>query len=83
MEIFTLNLLDSLFELVLRSYEFFLVSTYKYEVNNCLLYFIFYLLDDQLLSLQVKQIGITHLNQFLLLNEKKMLHSKIKSIFSI
>jgi hypothetical protein len=70
MEIFTLNIFDSSFEFVLCSYEFFLVSTYKHEIRNCLFYYLFYLLDDQLLSLQVKQISIAHLNHFLLLNEK-------------
>jgi hypothetical protein len=56
MEIFTLNLFDSSFELVLRSYKFCPISTYKYEI--------IILLDDHLLSLQVKKININFFNQF-------------------
>jgi hypothetical protein len=59
MEIFTLNLFDSSFELVLRSYKFCPISTYKYEII-----ILFYLLDDHLLSLQVKKININFFNQF-------------------
>jgi hypothetical protein len=50
METPLLNLIDSSFEHVLHSYGLHLISTYKYEINNCLFDFIFYLLDNHLSS---------------------------------
>jgi hypothetical protein len=43
METFLLNLIDSSFEHVLHSYGLHLVSTYKYEISNCLFDDIFHL----------------------------------------
>jgi hypothetical protein len=51
METPLLNLVDSSFEHVLHSYGLHLVSTYKYEMNNCLFDSISYLLDNHLSSL--------------------------------
>jgi hypothetical protein len=50
METPSLNLIDSSFERVLHSHGLHLVSTYKYEIGNCFLDFISYLLDNQLSS---------------------------------
>jgi hypothetical protein len=71
METPLLNLVDSSFEHVLHSYALHLVSTYKYKIGNYLFDFIFYLLDNHLSFLQLRQNNITHLNQCLLLNTKK------------
>jgi hypothetical protein len=71
METPSLNLVDSSFEHVLHSYGIHLVSTYKYEISNCLHDFISYLLDNHLSSLELKQNSMAHLNQCLLLNTKK------------
>ncbi len=67
----SLNLVDSSFEHVLHSYGLHLVSTYKYEIGNCLFYYIFYLLDNHLSSLELRQNNMAHLNQCSLLNKKK------------
>jgi hypothetical protein len=42
------------FEHVLHSYGLHLVSTYKYEIGNYYFYFISYLLDNHLSSLELK-----------------------------
>jgi hypothetical protein len=42
----SLNLIDSSFEHVLHSYDLRLISTYKYEIGNCLFDSISYLLDN-------------------------------------
>jgi hypothetical protein len=70
MDIFISNLVNSSFEHVLHLYGFHIVSTYTYEVSNCIFDFISYLLD-QLSSFEVSQNSMTHLNQCLLLNIKK------------
>jgi hypothetical protein len=62
------NFIDSSFEHVLHSYGLCLVSTYKYEIRNCLFYLISYLLDNHFL---LTQTNMTHLNQCLLVNTKK------------
>jgi hypothetical protein len=72
METPSLNLNDSSFEHVLHSYGLHLISTYKYEIGNCLFDFISYLLDNHLSSLELRQNNTTHLNQCLLLNIKKL-----------
>jgi hypothetical protein len=46
----SLNIVDSSFEHVLYSCGLYLVSTYKYEISNCLFDFISYLLDNHLSS---------------------------------
>jgi hypothetical protein len=71
METLLLNLVDSSFEHVLHSYGLDLVSTYKYEIDNCLFDYIFYLLDNHLSSLELRQNIMAHLNQCLSLNTKK------------
>jgi hypothetical protein len=53
------NLGDSSFEHVLHSYGLHLVSTYKYEVGS----YVFYVLDNHLSSLQLRQNNMAHLNQ--------------------
>ncbi len=55
------------FKHVLHSYVLHLVSTYKYEISNCLFDSIFYLLS----FLQLRQNNMTHLNECLLFNTKK------------
>lgn len=70
MQKFTLDLIHSLFEHLLHSYNLHLVSTYKYEVGNCLFNFISYLLNNQLSSSSgTKSYGI--FKSMLLLNTKK------------
>jgi hypothetical protein len=64
----SLNLVDSSFEHVLHSYDLHLVSTYKYEISNCLFDSIFYLLDNNLSFLELRQKSMAHLNQCLLFN---------------
>jgi hypothetical protein len=71
METPLLNLVDSSFEHVLHSYGLHLVWTYKYEIGNCFFDSIFYLLDNHLSSLQLRQNNMVHLNQRLLLNKEK------------
>jgi hypothetical protein len=71
METTLLNIFNPSFENVLYSYGLNLVSTYKYEIGNCLFYFLFYLLDNHLSSHQLRQNNIAHLNQCLLLNTEK------------
>jgi hypothetical protein len=66
-----LNLRDSSFDYVLHSYGLHLVSTYKYEIGNCLFDSISYLLHNYLSSFELKQTNMAHLNQCLLLNTKK------------
>jgi hypothetical protein len=61
MEIRLLNLVDSSFEHVLHSYGLHVVSTYKYEISNCLFDFISYLLDNHLSSLELRQNNMAHL----------------------
>jgi hypothetical protein len=63
METLLLNVVDSSFEHVLHSYGLHLVSTYKYEIGNCLFDFIFYLLINDLSSLELRQNSMAHLNQ--------------------
>ncbi len=75
-----LNIVDSSFEHVLHSYGFHLVSTYKYEINNYLFYSIFYLLNNHLSSLGLKQNNMAHLNQHLLLNTKKVQQCRIQKL---
>jgi hypothetical protein len=65
------NLVDSSFEHVLHSYGFHLVWMYKYEIGNCLFDYIYYLLDNDLSFLQLKQNNVAHLNECLLLNIEK------------
>jgi len=62
METPLLNHFDSSFEHVLHSYGLHLVSTYKYEIGNCLFYFLSYLLDNHLLSFKLRQNNMAHLN---------------------
>jgi hypothetical protein len=59
---------DSSFQHVLHSYGLHFVSTYKYEIGNCFFESIYYLLDNHLSSLELKQNNIAYLNQCLLLN---------------
>jgi hypothetical protein len=61
METPLLSLVDSSFEDVLHSYNLHLVLTYKYEISNCFFDYIFYLLDNHLSSLELKQNNIAHL----------------------
>jgi hypothetical protein len=68
MEILLLNLVDSSFQHVLHSYGLHLVSTYKYEIGNFFFESMYYLLDNHLSSLELKQNNIANLNQCLLLN---------------
>jgi hypothetical protein len=63
METMLSNLVDSSFTRVLHSYGICLVSTYKYEIGNCIFDFISYLLDNQLTSIQLKQNNMAHLNE--------------------
>jgi len=72
METPSLNLVDSPFQHVLHSYGLHLISTYKYEIDNYLFDSIFYLLDNHLSSLELRQNNMAHLNQCLLLNTKKL-----------
>ncbi len=55
----------------MHSYGFRLVSTYKYEIGNCIFDVISYLLYNQLSSFELKQNNMAYLNQCLLLNIKK------------
>ncbi len=71
METPLLNFVVSSFEHVLHSYSHHLISTYKYEIGNCLFYFISYLLDNHLSSFKLRQNSMVDLNQCLLLNTKK------------
>jgi hypothetical protein len=78
METHSLNLVDSSFEHVLHSYGLHLVSRYKYEIHNYHFYFIFYLLDNHLSSLELKQNNMAHLNQLFIIE-----YSRIKSKFFV
>jgi hypothetical protein len=71
METPSINFVDSSFKYVLHSYGHHLISTYKYEMGNCLFNSISYLLDNHLSSLELRQHNMTHLNQCLLLNTRK------------
>jgi hypothetical protein len=71
METLLLNIVDSSFEHVLHSYGRLIISTHKYEIKNCLFYFISYLLDNHLSSFQLEQNNMARLNQCSLLNTKK------------
>jgi len=73
-----LNLVDSSFEHLLHSYGLHLVSTYKYEIGNYFFDSIFYLLNNDLSSFQLRKNNITHLNQCLLLNIKKSQQCRIR-----
>lgn len=56
MEPFTSNLVHSSFEYLLHLYDLHLVSRYKlYEASNYLFNSIYYLLNNQSSSLQLKQ----------------------------
>jgi hypothetical protein len=61
METPLLNLVDSSFEHVLHSYGLHVISTYKYEIGNCLFDFISYLLDNHLLSLELRQNNMAYI----------------------
>jgi len=80
METPLLNLVDSSFKHVLHSYGLHLVSTYKYEIGNCLFYFISYSLDNHLSFLELIQNNMAHLNQCLLLNIKKAQQCRIQKL---
>jgi hypothetical protein len=69
METPSINLIDSSFQHVLHSYDLHLISTYKYEICNYLFDSIFYLLDNHLSFLKLRQNKMAHLNQCLLLNK--------------
>jgi hypothetical protein len=62
METPLLNLVDSSFEHVLHSYGLHLVSTYKYEIGNCIFDFISYLLKLIYHLLKLRQTNMAHLN---------------------
>jgi len=85
METSLLNLVDSWFEHVLHSYDLHLISTYKYEICNCIFDYISYLLDNHLSSFELRKNNMAHLNQCLLLNiiKPKMLYSIIKYKFFV
>jgi hypothetical protein len=57
----SLNFFDSSFEHVLHSYGLHVVSTYKYEIRNCLFDSIFYLLDNHLSSLELRQNNMAYI----------------------
>ncbi len=80
METSLLNLVDSSFKHVLHSYGLHLVSTYKYEINNCPFNFISYSLDNHLSSLELRQNNMAHLNQCLLLNIVKAQQCRIQKL---
>ncbi len=61
METPLLNLIDSSFEHVLHSYGLHVISTYKYEIGNCLFDFISYLLDNHLSSLELRQNNMAYI----------------------
>jgi hypothetical protein len=56
---------------VLISSNLCLVSTYKYDVGNCLFAFISYLLKCSLTSLQIKKNSMQYSKQCLTLNTQK------------
>jgi hypothetical protein len=68
MKTLSLNIVDSSFEHVLHSHGFHLVSTYKYEIGKFYFFCIYYLLDDHLSSLELRENNMANLNQCLLLN---------------
>jgi hypothetical protein len=73
MEIFTSNFVKSSFENVLHSYNFYLVSTYKYKINNRLFDSIYVLFIEKINFRLFKwgKIILAHLNLCLLLITKK------------
>jgi len=75
METPLLNLVDSSFEHVLNSYGLHVISTYKYEISNCLFDFISYLLDNHLLSFELRQNKAYILNVCIELIHVQFLHS--------
>jgi hypothetical protein len=76
METPLLNIVDSSFEHVLHSYDLHVVSTYKYEIGNCLFYFISYLLNNHLSSLELRQNNMAYiLNVSIELIHVQLLHS--------
>jgi hypothetical protein len=86
METFILDLVHSSFQHLSYSYNFHIVTIYKYEVSNYFVSFIFYSLNNQLSSLQMRQNSMAYLNKYSLLNTKKpqqMWHSIIKSKFFV
>jgi len=85
MDVFISNLVNLSFEHVLHSYGIHIVSTYTYEVGNCIFDFISYLLD-QISSLEVSQNSMTHWKSMFINKYRKgltMLDSKIKSKYSV
>jgi hypothetical protein len=80
METLSINFVNSSFKHVFHSYGHHLVSTYKYEIGNCLLNSISYLLDNHLSSLELRQHNMTHLNQCLLLNIRKAQECRIRKL---
>jgi hypothetical protein len=66
------------FEHLLHSYGLCLVSTYEYEI--CFFEFIFYLLNNHLSSLQLRQNSMAHLNECLLLNIEKTQQCHIRKL---
>ncbi len=61
METPSLNFVDSSFEHVLHSYGLHVVSTYKYEIGNCIFDFISYLLDNHLSFLELRQNSMAYI----------------------
>jgi hypothetical protein len=65
---------------VLHSYGFHLVSTYKYDIGNCLFYFMSYLWNNHLSFLELRQNNMAHLNWCLLLNVWKAQQCRIQKL---
>jgi len=61
METPSLNFVDSSFEQVLHSYGLHVVSTYKYEIGNCIFYSISYLLKNHLSFLELRQNNMAYI----------------------
>jgi hypothetical protein len=61
METLLLNLVDSSFKHVLHSYGLHIVLMYKYDIGDCLFYFISYLLNNHLSFLELRQNNMAHL----------------------
>jgi len=68
------------FEHVLHSYGLCLVSMHNYEIGNCLFETIYYLLDNHLSSLLLRQNSMVNLNECLLLNTKKTQQCHIRKL---
>jgi hypothetical protein len=66
METPLLNIVDSSLGPALQSYGLHIILTYKYERSNYFKNFMFYLLDNHLSYLELRQNNITHSNQCLL-----------------